>query len=70
MDDHFIKNKNITKCRICGNDLTDKPWQSQWEIDQHYKINICDKCGKKTWVKVDFEGSGHDRWKPNEDEEE
>ena len=66
MEEHFTK--KLTQCRKCGNDLEDKPWQSNWEGAQHYKTNTCDRCGKKNWVKVDFEGSGHDDWKPSEDE--
>ncbi|MFH1682407.1 MAG: hypothetical protein ABIA37_01290 [Candidatus Woesearchaeota archaeon] len=67
MDDHLIK--EVTKCRKCGNDLEHKPWESQFEANQHYKTNTCDKCGKKNWIKVEFDGSGHDHWKPNSNKE-
>ena len=70
MDDHLIRSKKINCCRLCNNDLENKPWISQWEGNQHYKVNICDNCGKKQWITVDFEGSGHDHWKPSEEDEE
>jgi len=70
MSENQIKNNNLKKCRTCSNDLEDKPWKSEWDINHHYKTNICDKCGKKTWLKVDFLGSGDDDWKPDEDNEE
>lgn len=68
MKDHLIRKEVLRKCRICETDLADKLWLSQWEANQHYKVNICDKCGKKTWLKVDFDGSGDDDWKPDEEE--
>ena len=69
MEDHFINNTNLIKCRICRNDLTDKPWTSQWEAGNHYKINTCNQCGKKNWVTVKFSGSGDDNWQPGLGEE-
>ncbi len=69
MKEHFIKNPNLKKCLFCNNSLENKPWQSQWELNQHYKTHICEKCGKKNWVKVDFLGSGDDDWQPDKKED-
>jgi len=63
MDDTFIKTNH---CRKCGNNLEEKTWKSEWHAKHHYKSTICDCCGKKTWIKVHFEGSGDDDWKPQE----
>lgn len=60
--------QEFKKCRLCGNDLANQPWHSEWDGPQHYKTNLCNKCGKKTWVKVNFEGSGHDEWKLGQEE--
>ena len=57
---------DFQKCRVCQKDLTEKPWLSHWESDQHYKSTTCSNCGKKAWVKVNFIGSGDDNWKPKE----
>lgn len=60
--------QEFKKCRLCGNDLANQPWQSEWDGPCHYKTNLCNNCGKKTWVKVSFEGSGHDEWKLSREE--
>lgn len=50
------------RCEYCHCELKKSKWSSAWgECDeQHYKILSCEKCGKKNWLNVDFEGSGHD----------
>jgi len=51
------------RCRCCGDELNKDEWFSEWDqinhADLHYKSIVC-SCGKKTWVKLDFIGSGHD----------
>ncbi len=49
------------KCNYCLTSLTRQDVSSEWgEEKQHYKVLNCHDCGKKTWVKLDFDGSGHD----------
>jgi len=52
------------KCLYCKKELDLNQWNSQWDSlhheIHHYKIIRCE-CGKKNWVKVDFDGSGHDQ---------
>ncbi len=45
--------------------MKEKKWKSEWNPGHHYKKTTCDNCGKEVWVTVDFEGSGHDDWKPD-----
>ncbi len=51
------------KCRRCGKELEEDKWISEWDnkddLNHHYKSLVCE-CGKKSWVKLDFCGSGHD----------
>lgn len=50
------------RCVYCGDEESERLWVSEWNCEHHYKSFICKKCGKKTYVKVDFHGSGHDSW--------
>ncbi|MBI2669201.1 hypothetical protein HYX14_05145 [Candidatus Woesearchaeota archaeon] len=45
------------RCLYCRKELAE--WNSSWDAGQHYKNIPCD-CGKENWIKVEFEGSGHD----------
>jgi hypothetical protein len=45
------------KCYICGEDLVHI--SSHFDMDFHYKVGYC-QHGHKTFIKVDFDGSGHD----------
>ena len=51
------------RCVYCNAELDLEKWASHWDDLQpenhHYKCVVCD-CGKKSWVKVKFDGSGHD----------
>jgi hypothetical protein len=50
-------------CHRCNVELDKDKWVSEWDSgnpELHYKSAICE-CGKKNWVQVDFQGSGHDR---------
>ncbi|MBI4983354.1 hypothetical protein HZC32_01815 [Candidatus Woesearchaeota archaeon] len=51
------------RCLYCRKELNKEKFSSQWDPREHncchYKIIRCD-CGKNNWVKVDFDGSGHD----------
>jgi hypothetical protein len=51
----------IGACDYCSNNF-EKSLDSEWgdRDEQHYKSTSCDNCGKKNWLKVDFQGSGHD----------
>lgn len=53
----------VQKCTYCCRELDNFKWISQWDEQNHqahhYKSIICE-CGKKNWIKVDFQGSGHD----------
>jgi uncharacterized CHY-type Zn-finger protein len=63
---HLINEINqIIECFYCNNDLTKHSWASAIDQDHHYKETICDKCGRKLSVKVNFQGSGHDCWDHN-----
>lgn len=60
MIDHLMKDP--LECIYCHSKNKDKKWRSEWNEEHHYKCFICDTCGKKTHIKVDFHGSGHDSW--------
>jgi hypothetical protein len=51
------------RCIYCSKILEEQKWSSRWDQDRHdihhYKSIVCE-CGKHNWVKVDFDGSGHD----------
>ena len=67
---HHLINEidQLAKCPYCKDHLNKNEWESFFELQHHYKETSCNKCGKMIRVKVDFEGSGHDDWKPSEDE--
>lgn len=46
------------KCVYCHARI--RKFESEHAEGQHYKTAKCPECGKKIWVKVSFEGSGHD----------
>lgn len=49
-------------CLYCKTSVDLEQWSSEW-IDNdnlHYKRFCCEKCGRKNWFKVNFQGSGHD----------
>ncbi len=52
------------RCEYCCKDIDKTKWDSEWDkryhLSHHYKSIKCDSCGKKNWVKVEFDGSGHD----------
>ena len=62
MKHHIIKNSQVHQCLYCNHDFSDVNWESHFEIEHHYKVLLCDGCGRKNSVKVDFHGSGHDHW--------
>ena len=55
---------NEGKCGYCSTNFENQEVESQWdELDEqnhHYKSVSCNNCSKKSWVKADFIGSGHD----------
>jgi hypothetical protein len=48
------------ECLYCTHTSDDKNWYSEWNKDHHYKSFICEKCGRKNFMPVNFQGSGHD----------
>ncbi|MBT4651310.1 hypothetical protein HOC13_02190 [Candidatus Woesearchaeota archaeon] len=70
MKDQFIKNDCLKNCLSCSTALKEENWNSIWEGEHHYKTNTCNNCGEKSWIKVNFDGSGDDDWKPLEQEKE
>lgn len=51
-------------CPYCGSSLSGMPWDSDFSSclpNTHYKTTRC-SCGRELWLRVDFSGSGHDRW--------
>ncbi|MBS1266773.1 MAG: hypothetical protein MAG795_00742 [Candidatus Woesearchaeota archaeon] len=59
MKDHLIK-QNM-ECLYCSEEA-EKRWVSEWNCEHHYKSFCCKNCGKKNFVRVNFQGSGHDSW--------
>jgi hypothetical protein len=49
-------------CCYCGSEISQKPWESEFLADFHYKSITCNSCHKKITTKVNFLGSGHDSW--------
>jgi len=47
------------RCCYCRKELDVEQWNSCWDSEYHYKSIICE-CGKKNWVRLEFDGSGHD----------
>ncbi len=62
MKDHLIKDFEMQSCLYCGKDFSSVNWSSEFEAEHHYKCVTC-SCGKKNTIKVDFHGSGHDKFK-------
>ena len=54
---HLIK--ETLACLYCSDD-SQQDWSSEWNKDHHYKTFTCRKCGRKNFLKVSFQGSGHD----------
>jgi hypothetical protein len=55
---HLIK--ECFECIYCSAKEEKKQWFSEWNKDHHYKCFVCEKCGRKNFILVDFDGSGHD----------
>jgi NAD-dependent SIR2 family protein deacetylase len=51
----------LTTCIYCGTKL-EKRDSEFVEIHRHYKTIKCIKCGKVHRHRVNFLGSGHDKW--------
>jgi hypothetical protein len=51
------------RCLYCRKEVDLGGWHSCWDDchchAHHYKALKCD-CGRKNWIKVEFDGSGHD----------
>ncbi|MFO7711474.1 MAG: hypothetical protein R6V53_06920 [Candidatus Woesearchaeota archaeon] len=61
MDTVFKSTDLREQCLYCGKNLNDSPWTSEHDLNRHYKSTVCE-CGKKVTLRVDFWGSGHDKW--------
>ena len=50
------------RCSYCSHEVDGKQWDSEWHEchERHYKSIVCENCGKKDWMKANFNGSGHD----------
>ena len=62
MKEHLIKNEDIQSC-YCGADLKNAKWEPEFSSHLFYRTLKC-SCGRKNRVKMDWSGSGHDRWQP------
>jgi len=59
---HMIREMHyIDVCPRCRQSMKHKRFESEFHGKLHYKAARCD-CGEKVWVKVNFDGSGHDNW--------
>ncbi|HIH42571.1 TPA: hypothetical protein HA246_02920 [Candidatus Woesearchaeota archaeon] len=60
---HLLQEEHIRiKCMYCKEDLSKREdWRSEFAGDEHYKSVTCN-CGKESWIRVGFSGSGHDFW--------
>ncbi|MBW3015339.1 hypothetical protein KY330_02880 [Candidatus Woesearchaeota archaeon] len=70
---HLVKEEIMKEqCPYCGAVIDISNNESQFELDQHYKIQRCPNpdCQKEIHFKVDFNGSGHDDISKNSDFEE
>ena len=58
-----FKIDEVVRCHHCGFEINKDQWNSEWDTlnssAHHYKSAVC-VCGKKIWVRVNFNGSGHD----------
>ncbi len=63
---HAIKEEESRQvCPYCFTKQSNEGWRSSFSFEKHYKVKTC-KCGNEVRVKVDFFGSGHDSWSPND----
>jgi len=58
--DNLPRNLKEGKCEYCSEQINLESLESFWIAQYHYKVVRC-SCGKSNWVKVNFEGSGHDQ---------
>ena len=60
---HLLQEEHLrVKCMYCKEDLSQREdWRSEFAGDEHYKSVTCN-CGKESWIRVGFSGSGHDFW--------
>ncbi len=60
---HLMQEEHLrVKCMYCKEDLLQREdWRSEFAGDEHYKSVTCN-CGKDSWIRVGFSGSGHDFW--------
>jgi len=59
---HLIDAATLKECPYCSNNLKEVDWNSEFELEIHYKTADC-PCGKKISLKVDFHSCGQDLWK-------
>ena len=60
--EYIFQRFNEGVCVYCSHGLERDSWNSRWcdSVEHHYKTISCVQCGKRNWLKVDFQGSGHD----------
>jgi len=59
---HLVKDAELMEaCPYCNKGLPEAAWKSHWLSWKHYKTATCG-CGKDIWLRVWFDGSGHDSW--------
>lgn len=61
-DPHIIRKvERNGSCIYCNESLENSKWTSDFAQGVHYKCVIC-TCGKQNCARVNFIGSGHDKW--------
>jgi hypothetical protein len=70
MPHHPLLNEGHQKsnCVYCKKSLAELTWESVWHGEFHYKMIQCE-CGKENFIRMNFHGSGHDRWDGREIED-
>lgn len=57
---HLIK--EVFRCIYCHQSCEKIEWFSEFWLEHHYKVFVCEHCSHRNHVDVDFLGSGHDDW--------
>jgi len=60
---HHLFNEDDTSrfCPYCRIEIPESRWNSSFHALSHYKTTKCN-CGKYLSIKVQLQGSGHDKW--------
>ena len=61
---HLVREHHLKDfCPYCKKEVEISEWSNVFHLDKVYKTAECVTCKRSISIKMDFFGSGHDKWK-------